>query len=123
MSRAMSKIHNANSKIAEVFNAPFRKLNAWMLSIYTALLVTAPTMCITIKSNISMDTIFGGMAEIIIKIAFYVGALLGIGGVFSLILAYKDDNSEGQARAIRLLVIAGVLISLQTFLKTVGIIG
>lgn len=122
MNETMMKAHNVGSKVAEVFNAPFRKLCAWMLSIYTTLMVTAPTLCVTIKKGATMENLFGGMADIIIQIAFYVGALLGIGGVFSLILAYKDDNSEGQSRAIRLLVIAGVLMGLEMFLRTVGII-
>ena len=58
----------------------------------------------------------------IIQIVLMGGAFLAIGGVFSLVLAYKDDNSEGQSRAIRLLVIAGVLIGLESFLKLAGIL-
>jgi len=123
MSKIMNMVHGSGTRVMEIMTAPFRRLMAWMLSIYTIPLIMAPTLCAKINTGVNMDKLFGGMADIIIKIAFYVGAFLAIGGVFSLVLAYKDDNSEGQSRAIRLLVIAGVLIGLESFLKLAGILG
>ena len=112
------------SKARQVLSAPFRMLNAALLSLMTASMTIAPTLCGSkIKANIDMDTLFGNMAEIIIKIAFYVGAIVAISGIFQLVLAYKDDNSDGQTRAVRLVVVGAVLIGFRSILQIAGIIG
>lgn len=54
----------------------------------------------TINTNLDLDSLFGGIVDIIIKIAMYVGIALAVGGVFSLVLAYKDENAEGQSSRI-----------------------
>lgn len=80
-------------------------------------------MLTTINANMDLDTLFGGVADIIIKLAFYIGAILAIGGVMSLLLAYKDENADAQSRAVRLIVIGGALLGLRTLLQMAGIIG
>ena len=84
-------------------------------------------MCIrdsstTINTNLDLDSLFGGIVDIIIKIAMYVGIALAVGGVFSLVLAYKDENAEGQSRAVRIIVVGGALIGLRVLLQTAGLI-
>ena len=106
----------------EVMSAPFRMLNAGLISLMTGFMATCPTLCAKIKNDINMDDLFGNMAEIIIKLAFYVGAIIAIGGIFSLILAYKDDNADGQTRAVRLIVVGAVLVGFRTILQIAGII-
>lgn len=109
-------------KVREIITAPYRWFMTLMLSMYTTVLVSAPTLCPAIKGDIDMDTLFGKMADIVIKIAFYVGALIAIGGIFSLIFAYKDDNAEGQSRAVRLIVVGVMLVGFKTVLQLAGII-
>lgn len=82
----------------------------------------AQFMTTTINPNLDLDTLFGGVVDMIIKIAFYVGAVLAVGGIFSLLLAYKDENADAQAKAVRIIVIGGVLVGLQVFLKGAHII-
>ena len=36
----------------------------------------------TINTNLDLDSLFGGIVDIIIKIAMYVGIALAVGGVF-----------------------------------------
>lgn len=76
----------------------------------------------TINTNLDLDSLFGGIVDIIIKIAMYVGIALAVGGVFSLVLAYKDENAEGQSRAVRIIVVGGALIGLRVLLQTAGLI-
>lgn len=76
----------------------------------------------TINTNLDLDSLFGGIVDIIIKIAMYVGIALAVGGVFSLVLAYKDENAEGQSRAVRIIVVGGALIGLRILLQTAGLI-
>lgn len=82
-----------------------------------------PVFLTTINTDIDLDSLFGGIIDIIIKIGMYVGIVLAAGGVFSLVLAYKDENADGQSRAIRVLVVGGALIGLRVLLQTAGIIG
>jgi len=89
-----------------------------MKHFYPALFLSSTT----INTNLDLDHLFGGVADIIIKIAFYVGAVLAIGGVFSLLLAYKDENADAQSKAVRIIVIGGALVGLRTFLSMAGII-
>ena len=86
------KLRPVALKAKNVMSAPFRMLSVALFTAMTGLMATSPTLCDKIKSNIDMDTLFGNMAEIIIKIAFYVGAIVAISGIFQLVLAYKDDN-------------------------------
>ena len=76
----------------------------------------------TINADLDLDTLFGGIIDVIIKIGFYVGVILAVGGVFSLILAYHDDSTDDQTKAIRKIVVGGVLIGLRIFLQMAGII-
>lgn len=76
----------------------------------------------TINSNIDLDKLFGGVMDIIIKIAFYVGVVMVGGGVFNLLVAYKDEDGNAQTKAVRYLVVGGTLIGLPALLKMTGII-
>lgn len=80
------------SKVRQVITAPYRFFMTGMITAYAGVLAIAPTYCATIKPELDADGLFGSMAEILIKIAFYVGALIAISGLFTLLLAYKDDN-------------------------------
>ena len=119
----LSSTKSLRNKAMEVFSAPFRMLTAFMLYLGTLPMALMPTHCVTIKGNIDMDSLFGNMADIVIKMAFYVGVIIAISGIFSLVLAYKDDNSEGQTRAIRLIIVGVMLVGFETVLKLAGIVG
>lgn len=110
------------ARVADVFSSSFRNFCALISSLYCSALMLTPTLCGKINTNLNMDNLFSSMAGIVIKIAFYVGALLTVGGIFSLIVAYKDDNADGQTRAVRLIVVGVVLVGFETMLKTAGIL-
>ena len=80
------------------------------------------TVLTTINTNLDLNSLFGGVVDIIIQIAMYVGIALAVGGVFSMVLAYKDENAEGQSRAVRIIVVGGALIGLRVLLQTAGLI-
>src|SRR5699024_1343203 len=82
-----------------------------------------PVFLTTINANKSLDMLFGGVADIIIQIAFYIGAVLIIGGILSLLLAYKDENADAQSRAVRLIVIGGALVGFRPVREMAGFIG
>lgn len=84
--------------------------------------LSAGVMLTHINATVDMDTLFGGIVDIIIKMSSYVGMILVIGGIFQLILAYKDDNADAQSKSIRHIVVGASLMGLRIFLVMAGII-
>ncbi|MGN0671728.1 MAG: hypothetical protein ACI4KE_03770 [Anaerovoracaceae bacterium] len=82
-------------------------------------LVLAPVLTFCVPST---DQVMKGVINIIFEVAKYVGIVLAVSGIFQLILAYKDDNADGQSRAVRLVVVALVLLGLKTLVKMTGLI-
>lgn len=83
----------------------------------TNLTILTPTLCA--PKNVSMDSVFNKFVDIICTVAFYVGALIIIGGIVNWILANKDENADGQSRAIKFLVCGIVLVSLKTVIQPI----
>lgn len=94
----------------------FTKRNLIILSC-AMLLFPVMTMCVP-----TTDQVMKGVINIIFEVAKYVGIVLAVSGIFQLILAYKDDNADGQSRAVRLVVVALVLLGLKTLVQLTGLI-
>lgn len=122
MSNHVTLNRSLRTRIADVFSAPFRNFCAFLSSLGCSALLMSPTLCSKINTDLDMDSLFASMAGIIIKIAFYVGALITVGGIFALVLAYKDDNADGQTRAVRLIVVGVVLVGFEAILQIAGIL-
>ena len=88
----MTAFSCALSNVKKVMNAPMRLYLQFMAFLTVTFLTMQPTYCAKLNTNISMENLFGSMVEIVLQIALYVGALITVSGVFSLIMAYKDDN-------------------------------
>lgn len=107
-------MHNAIEKV----RTKGKKL--WLsASLFAMTLAMPTTYC---SSAPSTDTVMKGVIEIIFEVAKYVGIVLAVSGIFQLILAYKDDNADGQSRAVRLVVVALVLLGLKTLVKMTGLV-
>lgn len=95
-----------------------QSINRWYMSIWAAGMVTMmsvePTLCAP-----SMKEIFNSMLDIIYEIAFYVGAVICVMGIFNWVLAMKDENADGQSRAIKFVVIGIALVALKTLLRPI----
>ena len=115
-------VETAAARFGGVVTAPIRRFYMAMTALAISFMTIAPTFCPdpTYDVNkLTMDGIFSGMVNVITKIALYVGGLLAVGGLFSLVMAYKDDNADGQSRAVRLIVIGLVLIGFDILLGTI----
>lgn len=78
---------------------------------------------VNIKTDLDTEGLAGGIVGLILNIATYTGVILAAAGVLQIILALKDDNSEQQARGIRLAIVGGVLLGLKGILQMVGLVG
>ena len=75
-----------------------------------------------LHTDLDLDALFGGIVEIILKMGLYVGGALAVGGVFQLLLSYYNDQPEGKAQALRVIVVGGALMGLRGLLQLVGLI-
>ena len=75
-----------------------------------------------LNTNLDLDALFGGIVEIILKIGLYVGAALVAGGVLQLLISYLNDQPEGKASALRIIVVGGSLMGLRALLQLIGLI-
>ena len=74
--------------------------------------VASPVFCS--GGGVNIDATFQSIMEILYSIAMYMGIGIVAYAIFSWVLAMKDDNADGQARAIRFLVVGIVLAGLGT---------
>ena len=89
------------------------------LLILSSVLLLCPVMTLCVPTT---EQVMNGVINIIFEVAKYVGIVLAVSGIFQLILAYKDDNADGQSRAVRLVVVALVLLGLKTLVQLTGLI-
>ncbi len=118
----VSKEQSQRPNIYEIINQVKRVGVMGFLTMMTMIGTTVPARADTLNPTVDIDTLFGGVVDIICQIAMYMGGFLVIAGAISLILAYKDENSEQQTRAVRLIVVGAALMGLKPLLHTAGIL-
>ena len=104
--------NSLGSKIRYYLNAPSR----FMASVYAAfvagMMSVSPVFCLSGNTG-TMNALFSSMVNIVCNIAFYVGAIIIVSGIFNWVLAQKDENADGQSRAIKFIVCGFALVSLK----------
>ncbi len=111
-------ISNCRKRITKVFHnfnsASIRLAASVYASVTAGMMAVNPVYCGT-----TMGTLFNKMVDIICTIAFYVGAIIIVGGIFNWILSQKDENADGQSRAIKFIVCGVALVALKTLVAPV----
>lgn len=105
-----AKLQRLGGRVNAFMDRSRRRFYTYLACLTTAAAVTAPTFCATDQ----MVTIFNKMLDIIYKIALYLGGGILAFALVSWILAMKDENAEGQSRAIRYAVVGVALIAFKT---------
>lgn len=80
----------------------------------TSMMMMTPTLCAP-----SMRTIFNQFMNIIYDIALFVGAVITVMGAFNWIMAQKDENADGQSRAIKFVVVGIALVCFKAFAEPI----
>ena len=104
--------NNFGSKLRYVLNAPARFMASIYAALITGMMSVSPVYCLSGNTG-TMNALFNSMVDIICNIAFYVGAIVIVGGVFNWVMAQKDENADGQSRAIKFIVCGFALVSLK----------
>ena len=95
---------------------------AYPSTYYTAMPATMLTGT-TLHTDLDLDALFGGVIDVILKMAMYIGGALAASGVFQLLLSYYNDQPEGKAAALRLVVVGGAMMGMRGLLEVIGLIG
>ena len=106
----------------DAFNAPVRKLNAFLLSLSAAFIVTAPAFCTGGPKEVDMGTLYSNIIGLICTLARYVGGVMLAYGIWQLIGAIREQNGEAQTRAVTFTFSGVALIALKSLLQSIGVI-
>lgn len=79
----------------------------------------ASTLVSRMFCAVNIDGTFTSVMNILYDIAKYMGIGIVAYAIFSWVLAMKDDNADGQSRAIRFLVVGIVLAGLGTIAEPI----
>lgn len=120
----MKKLTIYKNEIKGAYAKIKSKLQSAAIAFITTVLTAVPASAatVTISESTDISVLIGSIVEFICKIAFYVGIVVLITGVFMLVMAYKDDNSEQQTRGVRVAVVGAALVAFRVLLQTAGLI-
>lgn len=93
-----------------------------IFAIACPMLLAAPEATAPTVSTSAADTAMSAIVNFVFRIFGYIGAVLGIWGIGSLILSFKNEDADGKSRAIMLLGAAILLLSLKTIITSTGIL-
>lgn len=103
-----------------------QRVEKWTVGIgaamFTLLATALPASAVTIKDDLTTESMIGGIIGLILEVAKWMGYVVIAAGIFMFIFAYKDDNAEAQSRAARFAVIGALLLGLGPILELVGLI-
>ena len=83
-----------------------------------ALVLCAFTLPVFADAASSMVT---KLIDIVCKIFLYIGVLLAVWAVGMLVLAFKNEDADSKSRAMMLLVVACMLIGINTLVDQLGL--
>lgn len=120
----MKKLSTYTNKIKGLYTKIKSKLQGAAIALMTTASSTVPASAATVAINENTDigVLIGSIVEFICRIAFYVGVVVLVSGIFMVTMAYKDDNSEQQTRGVRMAAVGAVLVGFRLALKWIGII-
>lgn len=81
--------------------------------------IVAPMFCPDATGDDLMKDVFGKIIGVILNIAKYMGIGITAYAIVSWLLAMKDDNADGQSRAIRFVVVGIALAAAGGLMKPV----
>lgn len=111
------KRNSLMDKVRYFLNLPTRLFIAAYASLVAGMAAMTPTLCA--QTGVAMDALFDKMVDIVCQIAFYVGAIIIVGGIFNWVLAQKDENADGQSRAIKFIVCGFALVGLKILVQPI----
>lgn len=113
MNKVKTFVANATGKVRGTYEKGRSAMYGLMAAVATSSIM-APMFC-----DATMDAVFKQIITVILDIARYMGIGITAYAVISWLLAMKDDNADGQSRAIRFVVVGIALVAAKTLLGAV----
>jgi len=108
----LSKVYsNVSAYTSNAMTNARRYWYSFLAMMTTVSMTLTPTLC----AENQMQAIMMQMLDIIYTIARFIGIAILVYGVVSWILAMKDENADGQTRAIKYVVVGVALIAVKSF--------
>ena len=104
--------------MAETLRTGFNSLRRWKYSLLAALTVSSMTFTPTLCAP-TMKGIFTKLMDILYDIFFWMGAVIVAVSIANWVMAMKDENADGQSRAVRFIVVGIVLVCLESVLDPI----
>jgi len=108
----LSKVY---SNVSAYTNHALTNARRYWYSFLAMMTTVSMTLTPTLCAESQMQTIMMQMLDIIYTIARFIGIAILVYGVVSWILAMKDENADGQTRAIKYVVVGVALIAVKSF--------
>lgn len=85
-------------------------------------MVLADDKAATTVDTTTADQAMSTIVSFVFRIFGYIGAVLGVWGIGSLILAFKNEDADAKSRAIMILGAAILLLSLKPIIRSSNIL-
>lgn len=107
---------NRKEKIEKITNK-LARCKAELVGATTSAMVAMPMIAQAGwgDGNADAGSLIGSIAEIVVNIFPFIGIFFVIAGVFKLIMAYRNDQPEGQSAAAKDIVIGVVFLAFRLF--------
>ena len=113
-------------KIKQTAKSCYGKAKKYFVVTYATMIMASltaiPASAVTINQNANTASVVGGILDVVFKVAMYMGFIIAGAGIFTFIMAFKDDNAESQSRGARLAVVGAILIGLKAVVQLTGLI-
>jgi len=117
-SKIINMIAENKEKAAEKFNKGYSAVSKFMAAIMVSLMMP----CVAFAEEGgggTLGTVATNMQNAIYSICQYAGGLMALCGAVMTIIAYKQDDSNGQTNGIRFLLVGAALFSLQALFSSI----
>lgn len=116
--KEISMFNNAKEKISKIksgVNSKCALASAYLITTLTSITGHADV------NSVDPDVLVKTLIDYVFKIFQYIGVILLAWSIGSLVLAFKDENADGKSRAIMVLVVSVLLISVGTIFDALNL--
>lgn len=117
VAKAVAVVKEKTAKVVSAMTRGIDKVKlakaTFIAAAMSAMMTVAPVAMIN-PDGVNIEEIMGSVLGIIFTIAMWVGVVMSVFGLFSLVLAFKNDDADAKSRATQTFIVGASLIGLKT---------
>lgn len=110
------------SKVKEVAVKTYETAKKHTLELVAAASALVPASSVMVVCANTEKTLITKVLGLIFKIFKYIGVLLLAWSIGMLVLAFKNEDADSKSRAIMMMVVSVVLITIEPLFNTLGVL-